>query len=98
MSYWNEIVFIALLILINAVLAMSEAALISSRKAKLHQYANDGDKASRTALNLLSDPNIFLSTIQIGITLIGVLSGAVGGATISESLAAQFSRIPALAE
>lgn len=98
MSYWNEIVLIALLILINAVLAMSEAALISSRKAKLHQYANDGDKASRTALNLLSDPNIFLSTIQIGITLIGVLSGAVGGATISESLAAQFSKVPALAE
>jgi putative hemolysin len=98
MSYWNEIALIALLILINAVLAMSEAALVGSRKTKLHQYANDGDKASQTALNLMSNPNIFLSTIQIGITLIGVLSGAVGGATISEVLAAKFSQIPALEE
>jgi putative hemolysin len=98
MSYGNEIGLIAVLILINAVLAMSEAALISSRKTKLHQFANAGDKASQTALDLMSDPNVFLSTIQIGITLIGVLSGAVGGATISRLLAAEFAQIPALAE
>jgi len=96
MSYWNEIALIAVLILINAVLAMSEAALVASRKTKLHQYANAGDKASQTALNLMSDPNVFLSTIQIGITLIGILSGAVGGATISEVLAAEFAKIPIL--
>src|SRR5215207_8165323 len=96
MIYLNEIVIVAVLILVNGILAMSEAALVASRKAKLQQQANEGDKASTAALTLLSDPNIFLSTIQIGITLIGVLSGAVGGATIAESLAAQFSRIPAL--
>lgn len=97
MSYWNEVLLIAILILFNAVLAMSEASLVASRKAKLQQHANEGDKASETALNLISNPNIFLSTIQIGITLIGVLSGAVGGATISERLAAEFANIPALA-
>jgi putative hemolysin len=98
MSYWNEIFLIALLILLNAVLAMSEAALVASRKAKLQQQANEGDKASQTVLKLTSNPNTFLSTIQIGITLIGVLSGAVGGATISKFLAAEFSKIPALRE
>ena len=96
MSYWNEVVLIGALILLNAILAMSEAALVASRKTKLHQRANAGDKASQTALSLISDPNTFLSTIQIGITLIGVLSGAVGGATVSELLAAKFSNIPLL--
>lgn len=97
MSYLNEILFIGVLILLNAVLAMSEAALVASRKTRLQQRANEGDKGSEKALNLLSNPNIFLSTIQIGITLIGILSGAVGGATISELLAAEFAGIPALA-
>ncbi|MBI5840138.1 MAG: HlyC/CorC family transporter [Chloroflexi bacterium] len=96
MSYWNEIAVIALLILINGVLSMSEAALVASRKAKLHQQANEGDQASKSVLRLTANPNIFLSTIQIGITLIGVLSGAVGGATISELLAVEFSKIPAI--
>ena len=96
MSYWSEVFMIGALILLNAILAMSEAALVASRKTKLQQQANDGDKASATALKLMSDPNIFLSTVQIGITLIGVLSGAVGGATISELLTAKFAEIPAL--
>jgi len=96
MSYWSEIIIIGALILLNGILAMSEAALVASRKAKLQQQANEGDKASTTALKLMSDPNIFLSTIQIGITLIGVLSGAVGGATISERLAVQLSQIHGL--
>ncbi len=96
MSYWSEVFIIGVLILLNAILAMSEAALVASRKTKLQQQANDGDKASATALKLMSDPNIFLSTVQIGITLIGVLSGAVGGATISELLTTKFAEIPAL--
>lgn len=75
---------------------MSEAALVASRKAKLQQQANKDDRASELALKLTSNPNIFLSTIQIGITLIGVLSGAVGGATISELLAAEFAKIPVI--
>ncbi|MCQ3936219.1 MAG: hypothetical protein DPW18_04125 [Chloroflexi bacterium] len=87
MSISSEIVTILVLILINGVLAMSEAALVASRKARLQQQAGEGNKASALAVKLIEDPNIFLSAIQIGITLIGVLSGAVGGATISESLA-----------
>ena len=96
MSYWTEVIIIGALIILNGILAMSEAALVASRKTKLQQYANEGDASSKTALKLTSDPNIFLSTIQIGITLIGILSGAVGGATISEQLTLEFSKIPAI--
>lgn len=98
MSFWNEILFIVGLILLNAVLAMSEAALVASRKARLQQLTNEGDRAARTALQLLEDPNIFLSTVQIGITLVGVLAGAVAGATLSEGLASWLASIPAVAE
>jgi putative hemolysin len=94
MSISSEILVIFLLIIINGVLAMSEAALLASRKAKLQQLANEGDKTAETTLELLKNPNIFLSTIQIGITLIGVLAGAVGGATIAEALAASFHNLP----
>ncbi len=75
---------------------MSEAALVASRKARLQNRVDEGDVASLTALKLIEKPNIFLSTIQIGITLIGVLSGAVGGATISEALAAELAKVPAI--
>ncbi len=98
MSIGNEIVMIMVLVFINAVLAMSEAALVASRKARLQQRAEEGDKSSALALKLIEDPNTFLSTIQIGITLIGVLAGAVGGATIAESLAKLIQKIPYLAE
>jgi len=98
MSIINEIVLILILILINALLAMSEAALVASRKVRLQQQANDGNKSSELALKLLKDPNIFLSTVQIGITLIGVLAGAVGGGTISEALALALQKIPYLGE
>jgi putative hemolysin len=97
MSYWNEIAFIVLLTLFNGLLSMSEAAMVASRKARLQQFANEGDKASRTVLDLLEDPNVFLSTVQIGITLVGVLAGAVGGATLSEALAVSLALIPRLA-
>lgn len=96
MSSISEIIFIAALILINGLLAMSEAAMVASRKARLQQQANDGDKPSRTALQLLEDPNVFLSTVQIGITLVGVLAGAVGGATLSEMLGKTLAQIPLL--
>lgn len=94
MSISSEILVILLLIIINGVLAMSEAALLASRKARLQQLANEGDKTAALTLELLKNPNIFLSTIQIGITLIGVLAGAVGGATIAEALAASFHNLP----
>jgi len=98
MSIANEILLILVLILINALLAMSEAALVASRKARLQQQAGEGNKSSVLALKLIEDPNIFLSTIQIGITLIGVLAGAVGGATISEFLAAMLQNVPYIGE
>lgn len=96
MSFLNEVFLIFSLILLNGVLAMSEAAMIGSRKARLQQQADEGDKSARTALHLLEDPNVFLSTVQIGITLVGVLAGAVGGATLSEALAVGLARIPFL--
>ena len=98
MSIGNELLMIFILILVNAVLAMSEAALVASRKARLQQQVGEGNKSSALAIKLIEDPNIFLSTIQIGITLIGVLAGAVGGATIAESLAAILHNIPYISE
>jgi len=98
MSIANEILLIFVLIAVNALLAMSEAALVASRKARLQQQASEGNKSSDLALKLIEDPNIFLSTIQIGITLIGVLAGAVGGATISEFLAAAMQTMPYVGE
>jgi putative hemolysin len=97
-SSWNEIVFIAGLILINGMLAMSEAALVASRKARLQQRVNEGDKSAAIALHLVEKPNVFLSTVQIGITLISVLAGAFGGATIAEALASELAKIPTVAE
>ncbi len=98
MSIGNEIVTILVLILVNGILAMSEAALVASRKARLQQKAGEGDRGSGLALKLIEDPNTFLSTTQIGITLIGVLAGAVGGATLSDALAGVLKQIPFLAE
>jgi len=98
MSIGNEILIIFILILVNALLAMSEAALVASRKARLQQQSLEGNKASDLALKLIEDPNIFLSTVQIGITLIGVLAGAVGGATISDKLAIALEKVPFLGE
>lgn len=98
MSISSEILTILVLILINGILAMSEAAMLATRKAKLQQLANEGDKAASSALDLLRDPNVFLSTIQIVITLIGVFAGAVGGATIAKSLTQQLVKIEAIAE
>lgn len=94
MSIGSEIVIILILIVINGVLAMSEAALVASRKARLQQKESEGNKSATVALKLLEDPNIFLSAVQIGITLIGVLAGAVGGATLSEHLAIALVNVP----
>ncbi len=91
-----ETLIIGLLILINGIFALSEIAIVSSRKARLQQRINEGDHRAIKALHLAEKPNLFLSTVQIGITLIGVFAGAVGGATISERLGLEFAKIPAL--
>jgi putative hemolysin len=94
MNIGTQIVIILVLILINGILSMSEAALVASRKARLQQKANDGHKSSAMALTLIEDPNIFLSTIQVGITLVGVLTGAISGITISAPIAILLQDIP----
>lgn len=93
----TEVVIILLLILANAIFAMSEAALISSRKARLREHAERGSKGAQAALELSDDPQRFLSTVQIGITLIGIFSGAFGGARLASSIAPIIEEVPALA-
>ncbi|PIG91353.1 hemolysin family protein [Gloeocapsopsis sp. IPPAS B-1203] len=92
-----EILIIFLLIVANGIFAMSEIAVVSSRKARLQQLANEGNAKARAALKLAESPNNFLSTVQVGITLIGVLTGAFGGATIATNLANYLQQIPGLA-
>jgi putative hemolysin len=93
-----EVLFILLLLVANGVLAMSELAVVSSRKVRLQRMAEAGDARARAALELANAPDRFLSTIQIGITLVGILAGAFGGATIAEQLGVQVARVPGLAE
>ena len=98
MNITSEILIIVSVILINGVLAMSEMAVASSRKARLQQRINEGDKKADKVLSLLQEPNLFLSTVQIGITLIGVFTGAVGGATLAEPLGNLLERVPVLTD
>jgi putative hemolysin len=91
-----NILAIILLLLLNGILAMSETALLSVRKARLQTRANDGDRRARATLQLAQTPNRFLSTIQVGITLIDVLTGAIGGAAIATFLTELIARIPFL--
>src|SRR5215216_6556190 len=93
----TEMLIIAVLMVLNGVFAMSEAAVIATRKARLQQEAEKGNRRARAALRLADDPNRFLSTVQIGITLIGILAGVFGGATVADGLAEQLKRVPALA-
>src|SRR5215468_1835276 len=81
-----ELVIVVLLIVINGLLSMSELAVVSSRPAKLSLLAAKGVHGAERALALASDPGKFLSTVQIGITLVGVLSGAFSGATLGQRL------------
>lgn len=91
-----EVVIILLLTIANGVFSMSEMAVVSSRKARLEQRADGGDAGARVALDLANAPNQFLSTVQLAITLIGIVAGAFGGATLSDKLAVLLNRIPAL--
>jgi len=97
MNIGLQILIVVAVILINAVFVLSEMSVASSRKARLQQRVNEGDRGAKTTLRLLENPNLFLATVQIGITLVSVLVGAVGGVTLSEPLSALFMQIPALA-
>lgn len=92
-----EMMVILLLILLNGVLSMSETAFVSARKTRLQQRADTGDANAQAALDLMNAPNRFLSTVQIGITLIGILAGAFGGASIAAELSTYLGRISWLA-
>lgn len=96
MSYFFEIIIVLVLIVLNGIFALSEFALVSAKKTRLRQRAEEGDTRAATALKLANDPTPFLSTIQIGITLVGIFAGAFGGATIAEELASYLQEIPAL--
>lgn len=91
-----ELLFVVLLLLINGVFAMSEIAVVTSRKIRLEQRAERGDKGAAAALALAHEPTQFLSTVQVGITLVGVLAGAFGGATLAQEFAGMLATVPAL--
>jgi putative hemolysin len=92
-----ELFVLALLILGNGLFAMSEIAVVSARKTRLQQQAEEGDRRARDALDLANAPNQFLATIQIGISLVGVLAGAFGGATVATKLSDALEDVPLLA-
>lgn len=93
----TEIIIILTLIIFNGILSASEIAIVSSRKARLQAAADKDNKSAQIALNLKENPNHFLSTIQIGITLIGILTGFFSGGSISSYLATVFSQTAILA-
>lgn len=94
---YMEFIIILLLLVLNGIFAMYEIALVSSSKARLETLAGKGNKSAKGVLKQLEEPEKFLSTIQIGITLIGIVSGAFGGVAIADSVAPLFASIPTLA-
>jgi putative hemolysin len=88
-----EILFLIALIVLNGAFAMSEIALVTARRARLARLAEDGDGAAVVAIELHDEPTRFLSTIQIGITSIGILNGIVGEAVLAEPFARWMHRL-----
>ncbi len=89
-----EILVIFVLILLNGFFSMSEIAIVSARKVRLEQRAEEGDSGARNALLLAGSTSKFLSAVQIGITLVAMLTGAFGGATLAERLATELAKVP----
>ncbi|MGA9532443.1 MAG: hemolysin family protein [Anaerolineales bacterium] len=92
-----EVLALLILALVNGVFALSEIAVVSARPARLERRAEAGAAGAQTALALAQDPGRFLSTVQVGITLVGILSGAFGGATIGNRLVDLLANLPLLA-
>ncbi|HEX5905408.1 MAG TPA: hemolysin family protein, partial [Propionibacteriaceae bacterium] len=92
-----EILIVLALVLLNGYFAMSELAVVSARPARLEALARKGSRRARLALALARDPGRMLSTVQIGITLVGIIAGAFGGATLAEPLDNALARLPGLA-
>jgi putative hemolysin len=91
-----QIAIVGILIVCNGLLSMSEFAVVSAHRHRLREKADNGSRGAKVALELIDDPNRFLSTVQIGITLVGILAGTFGGAAIAGDLAAVLERIPVL--
>jgi putative hemolysin len=91
-----DIFLLLLLILINGLLAMSEIAVVSSRKSRLQKRADDGSPSAKNALKLSNEPSAFLSTIQVGITTVGILCGAIGENALADPLGKWLSDFPLL--
>ncbi len=91
-----DLLIVLALIVVNGIFAMSEIAVVSVNKVRLQQDAEDGDDAASRALELANHPNRFLSTVQIGITLVGVGAGAFGGATLARPLGDVLLGVPFL--
>lgn len=88
-----DLALLLFLILLNGVFAMSEIAVVSSRKARLQRLAEDGSPGAESAMALHDDPSNFLSTIQVGITSVGILSGAIGETALADPLAAWLAAV-----
>ncbi len=92
-----KVLLILALIVLNGVFAMSELAVVSSKKARLRRRAEEGSRGARAALALAEHPNRFLATVQVGITLVGIFAGAYGGAQLADPLAEALRRVAVLA-
>ena len=90
---WIDVAIILALVALNGVFAMSELAIVSARRARLEGLARAGKRGARTAIDLASDPGKFLSTVQIGITLIGIIAGAYSGASLGTPTAARIEML-----
>jgi putative hemolysin len=93
----TDVAIIALLLLVNGVFAMAEIAVVTARKVRLQQRAEDGDRRAAAALRLKEDPTEFLSTVQVGITFVGVFAGAYSATTLAEPIAVRLARFEAVA-
>lgn len=91
-----ELLIISILILLNGFFALSEIALVSSKKSRVEQFKKEGRKGASTALKLLKDSESFLSAIQVGITLIGIITGVYGGISIADDITPFFERFESL--
>jgi putative hemolysin len=89
-----QLFIIIVLILVNGLFAMTEIAVVSARKARLQQWANEGNRRAQNALDLANSPNRFLATIQVVITMFTLLTGAYGGSTIAEKISAHLEGLP----
>ncbi|WP_066661836.1 MULTISPECIES: hemolysin family protein [unclassified Sphingomonas] len=90
---WIDVAIILALVALNGVFAMSELAIVSARKARLEGMARSGKRGAQTAIDLAADPGKFLSTVQIGITLIGIINGAYSGASLGTPTGARIAAL-----